>query len=156
VPRATLFSPSGVQVSFFDANTQRSFTLTENGVYLVRVNANNLANTGSYNLGLECRQPLAAEDGTLMCGSLLSGSIGAAGEVDLITFNGQSGQVIDLVLVLTGGFNPTFGIVPRATLFSPTGTQVSFFDANSQRSFTLTENGVYLIRVNANDLVNTG
>ncbi len=156
LPRVTLFAPSGAQLSVFDANAQRSFTLAENGVYVIQVNANDLVSTGSYNLGLECRQPLGPVDGTLNCGSLLSGTISASGEVDLITFSGQTGQVVDLTLVLTAGFDSFRSVLPRVTLFSPTGAQLDSFDANVQKTYTLPESGTYLIRVNANNLFHTG
>ncbi|MCI0338419.1 MAG: hypothetical protein L0226_12650, partial [Acidobacteria bacterium] len=123
---------------------------------LIRVNANNLFHTGSYNLGLECRRPLGPVDGTLSCGSLLSGTIEAPGEVDLITFSGQTGDVVDLTLVLTAGFDSFRSVLPRVTLFSPTGAQLDSFDANVQKTYTLPESGTYLIRVNANNLVATG
>jgi len=152
----TLRSPAGVLQGPFNANTQRSFTLSETGMYLVRVNANNLFHTGSYNLGMECRQPLGPVDGTLNCGSLLSGKIESPGEVDLITFSGRTEQVIDLTLVQTTGFDGVHGVLARYTLFSPSGKELGTFDANTQRSFTLPETGTYLIRVNANNLFHTG
>ena len=154
--RFTLISPTNMQSGPFDANTQRSFTLLETGTYLVRVNASNLVSTGSYNLGLECRQPLGPVDGTLGCGSLLQGKIEAPGEVDLITFSGQAGQVIDLTLVQTSGFDAIRNIFARFTLFSPTNERLGPFDANTQRSFTLSETGTYLVRVNASNLFHTG
>lgn len=53
--RATLFSPTGAQVGVqFDSNSQQEFTLPESGSYTIRVNANNLVSTGSYNLWLQC------------------------------------------------------------------------------------------------------
>ncbi len=51
-PRATIFAPSGVQVDAFDTNSRRQLTLAETGTYLVRVNANQVAATGTYNVGL--------------------------------------------------------------------------------------------------------
>ena len=123
---------------------------------MVRVNANNLVSKGTYNLGLECRQPISAVDDSLTCGGLLSGAIDAAGEVDLITFTGQSGDVVDLTLVRTGGFDSFYGRVPRATVFTPTGAVLAAFNANSQKELTLPESGTYVVRVNANTLVHTG
>ncbi len=52
--RLTLFAPSGAQVITFDSNGQQEVTLPESGTYVVRVQANNLVSTGSYDLELEC------------------------------------------------------------------------------------------------------
>ena len=61
-PRATIFSPSGIEVDQFDANTRRTLTLLETGTYLVRINANQLTATGTYNLGLTCLGSAPVED----------------------------------------------------------------------------------------------
>jgi hypothetical protein len=58
VPQLTLFSPSLEVVDTFNANTQQQITLPASGTYTIRVRANNLVSTGSYNLGLECLQPV--------------------------------------------------------------------------------------------------
>ena len=50
----TVLAPSGTEVITFDSNAQQQLTLPETGMYLIRLNANNLVSTGSYNLGLEC------------------------------------------------------------------------------------------------------
>src|SRR5206468_2391615 len=50
----TLFAPSGAAVGVLRSNSQGNFTLPEAGTYVIRVNATNLATTGSYNLNLEC------------------------------------------------------------------------------------------------------
>ena len=52
--RLTLFAPSGAEVVTFDSNGQQQVTLPESGTYIVRIQANNLVSTGSYDLGLEC------------------------------------------------------------------------------------------------------
>ncbi|MCK4622077.1 MAG: Ig-like domain-containing protein [Desulfuromonadales bacterium] len=92
----------------------------------------------------------------LTCGDLVAGSIDAAGEIDEFTFSAQSGDVVDLTLVRTGGFDSFYGRVPRATVFTPTGAVLAAFNANSQKELTLPESGTYVVRVNANTLVHTG
>ena len=155
--RATLFSPSGQNILVVDSNSQEEVTLPESGLYTLRINANNLVSTGSYNLGLECLQPLDAVDDTLACGRLVSGSIEESGKVDLITFNGAMDGVVTLTLVETpdwggsGGRNDA-----RATLFSPSGQNILVMDSNSQEEVTLPESGLYTLRINANNLVSTG
>src|SRR5207253_1733029 len=51
-PRATVTTPSGQVLGTWDATGPREFTLPEAGTYLVRVRANNLSDTGTYNLSL--------------------------------------------------------------------------------------------------------
>ena len=51
---ATVFAPSGANVVTFQANTQKSLTLPETGTYVVRINANDLVGTGTFNVGLTC------------------------------------------------------------------------------------------------------
>ena len=159
VPHATIFGPSGTEVVTFNSDSQNTLTLPESGTYTVRINANTLVHTGSYNLGMECRSPLSAVDGTLACGDLLAGALSGSGEVDLITFTGQAGAVVDLMLVRTGGFVDGFGrllAVPHATIFGPSGTEVVTFNSDSQNTLTLPESGTYTVRINANTLVHTG
>ena len=159
--RGLLFAPSGEAVgNAFDSNVQVTRTLPETGTYVVRVNANNLVSTGSYNLGLECRKsPVAQVNGTLTCGTLLAGSITEAGEVDLLTFTGTAGQVVDLTLVETSAWGGVAGISndARGQLFAPSGDAVGgAFDSNTQVTHTLPETGTYIVRINANNLVSTG
>ena len=52
--RATVVAPSGVEVVTFEANSQRQIALTESGSYTIRVYANNLVATGTYDLKLDC------------------------------------------------------------------------------------------------------
>ena len=63
--RLTLFSPTGVgfdssaqqsslSVPEFDSSAQQQITLPETGTYLIRIQANTLTSTGSYNLGISC------------------------------------------------------------------------------------------------------
>ena len=50
--RMTLFSSAGAELAFFDSNGQLEVTLPADGTYLIRVTANNLVSTGSYDLGV--------------------------------------------------------------------------------------------------------
>ena len=51
---ATLFAPSGAQVVAFKANVVQAVTLPETGTYVVRINASNFADTGSFDVELIC------------------------------------------------------------------------------------------------------
>jgi len=155
-PRGTLFAPDGTQVgSVFDGNSAPLFTLPESGTYVVRVFANTLVHLGDYNIGREVIAPVSATQGELVPGALLSDTIGFAGETDLFTFNGVSGELIQLTLAEVSGFAGTAD--PRGTLFAPDGTQVGgVFDANSAPLFTLPASGTYVVRIFANTLVHLG
>ncbi len=82
----------------------------------------------------------------LGCADRLAGSITAAGERDLITFAGTIDQQLSLVLTEGGNFSSTT-VEPRLTVFSP---------SNTRHDFTLPEDGTYVIRVDAQNLVTTG
>ena len=51
---ATVFAPSGANVVAFNANSLNPLTLPETGTYVVRINANDLVGTGTFNVGLTC------------------------------------------------------------------------------------------------------
>ena len=121
---ATVFAPSGAQVTQFDSNLQQQITLPESGTYVVRIQANNLASTGSYNLHLGCLQPLGPIEGTLNCGDLVSGSIDAAAEADFYTLAGQADDVITLALVEPSNWGISSNDA-RLTLFAPSGAQAT-------------------------------
>ena len=52
--QVTLFSPGGVQLTVFDSDGQADVTLAAAGVHVLRVTANTLLATGSYNIGVVC------------------------------------------------------------------------------------------------------
>lgn len=154
--RATLFSPTGNIVSTFDSESQQNIALPENGTYIVRVNANNLLSTGSYNLGIECIQPVPSPDIVpLACGDLASNAIDAPADADLFSFDGQANDLVTFTLSETSAWGSSFNDA-RATVFSPTGDVALVFDSESQQSLSLPEDGTYIIRVNANNLLSTG
>ena len=127
--------------------------MPESGTYVVKVTASDLTNTGSYAIGLECIVPPSPDAVALSCGSRVDGTITAGAEADLFTFTGTAGEVVALLLSETVAF--TGNQAPFATVFSPTGVEVtSFFPA--QREITLPESGTYVVKVTASDLTNTG
>ena len=152
--RAVVYKPSGGPPWVtFNANSQQHLTLPEAGTYTVLVQASDLVAKGQFNLGLECRRPAGGVNAGMACGSLISGSITAPGEVDQITFSGQAGQLVTLTLVNTSGFWPQ---TASATVFSPAGTVFTRINANSQQQLSLSAAGTYVIQVYASDLVATG
>ena len=154
--RVFLFSPTGVQLGLFDADSEQVFTLPDSGTYTIEVRANNLVSTGSYNLNLECLVPPSPDAVALGCGDLVSGSIDAPAEVDVFHFSAEAGDVVSITVADTGGDFLTTGADARVFLFSPTGVQLGLFDADSEQVFTLPESGTYVIEVKANNLVSTG
>ena len=101
----TLFAPSGATVGVLRSNSQANVRLLESGTYIIRVGAANRTRTGSYNLNLECFVPASPDAVPVTCGTLASGQIGAAGQVDLYTLSGQAGQLISLALASVSGFS---------------------------------------------------
>ena len=154
-----LFAPSGNLVATFNSNGQANITLPqEAGTYVIRVSATNLAARGSYNLNLECIVPQSPDAVPLTCGTPVSGTIGAAAEVDLFTFSGQSGQIVSLAIASAGGFssNPTASNSAALLLFAPSGTPVATLHSNGQANITLTETGTHVIGVSATKLATAG
>jgi hypothetical protein len=154
---ATLFDPTGKAILNFNANNQQQVTLALTGLYVIQVYASDLASTGTYNLGLVCRNPLQPAN-ALGCGSLANGNIAASAQVDQYSYGGNKGENVTLTLSDTGGFNPGYPyyIVASATVFDPTGKAILNFNANSQQQITLPLSGTYVIQVDSSDLASTG
>jgi hypothetical protein len=157
-PRASILTPTGQALgTFWDATSEREVILPETGTYLVRVRANNLSDTGTFNLGLERLSPITAADGTFIFGTIFNGTITKAGQSDLIVFSGSINDRVLLTLSTTAGFSPVFGRNPRASILTPSGQALgTFWDGTDEREFTLPETGTYLVRVRANNLIDTG
>ena len=155
VAEAVLFDPTGKSILTFSANSQQQVTLAATGTYLVQVFTNNLVYTGTYNLGIVCRNPLMPSS-ALSCGGIVNGTIKQAAQVDQYTYAGSAGGVVTLTLSDTSGFFPDGGVVAEAVLFDPTGKSILTFSANSQQQVTLAVTGKYLVQVFANNLVYTG
>jgi uncharacterized repeat protein (TIGR01451 family) len=147
-----LFSPAGAAVLTFDAHSQQQLTLGETGTYIIQVYAHNLVSLGSYSLGLECLVPTSPVDGNIDCGSI-SRSITASAQVDQIIFTGQATDMVTLNFT-SAGF-PS-GVTARATVFLPTGVQLSSVNAPSAPELILPETGTYIIQVRASNLVSPG
>ena len=114
-PLASVFSPTGAEVTSAFGPTQREITLPESGTYVIKVTANNLTGTVPYALGLECIVPPSPDAVALSCGSRVDGAIDAAAEADLFTFSGQAGEVVAITLADTGSaggvFPPGLGLL---------------------------------------------
>jgi hypothetical protein len=138
--------PQGSNAVLSDATAVNpTFVADLPGVYLVQL----IVNDGSLNSPPDSVMITASETG-LQCGSLISGSISARGEVDRHTFSGQANGRVTLTLSAGLGFTVT------ATLFSPTGRQLLSFSSRSQQQVTLPESGTYVIQVRAFNNISTG
>lgn len=153
----TLLAPSGAAVGTLRSNSQANFVLLEAGTYVVRVNATNLGNAGSYNVNLECLFPTQSPDTVVMtCGTPTSGSISAPGEVNLYSFLASPSQ-ISLTLVSTGGFASNRGSNSVAlALFTPSGVSLGTLRSDGQADFVLPEQGTYVVAASAANLARTG
>ena len=153
----TLFAPSGAALGVLRSNSQANIRLLESGTHIIRVSAANLSRTGSYNVNLECVVPASPDAVPIACGTLASGQILAAGEVDLYALSGQAGDLISLALASTGGFsaNPA-STSAELTVFAPSGAAVGVLRSNSQTNIRLAESGTHVIRVSAANLSRTG
>lgn len=154
VPTLTLYDPTATSVLNFNANGLNQVTLAKTGTYTIQINATDYTDLGWYNLSLNCTNPLQPVT-ALSCGSLETGNIAAASQVDQYSYAGQAGAVITLTL---SGFNSGYPnhAVPTATVYDPTGANVLNFNANSQQQFTLATSGTYVIQIYSTDLVDTG
>ena len=151
---AKVIAPSGSLAVQFGAHGQQQITLLETGTYVVQVMASGLVSTGNFKLGLECLKPANPVDAALPCGSLYSGAISSAGQVDQIGFSGTGNQIVTLTLVQTAGF--PYPSQAWAKVISPSGALVVQFGANGQQQIRLPETGLYIVQVMASGLVSTG
>jgi len=142
--KATLFSPTGVDLGTHNANNIAAYTLPDTGTYAVRVLNHHLVYTGNYSIGLECVVPLGPVEAHLVPGDLVSDSIAKSGEVDYFTFDGDVGDQVQLALTQTGFVGGTWA---HAVVYAPSGATVDSFNANTIRPITLPEGGTYAVRV---------
>ena len=87
-----------------------SFIADVPGVYVVQLIVSDSQSAASPTGEITVSAP---DSSVLGCGSLVSGTIAAPGEVDLYSFTGQAGQIISLALASAGGFatSPSSGSV---------------------------------------------
>jgi len=148
-PRAIVYAPSGVIIDNFLGTAQKTLTLPETGVYTIQIQADNLVNGNTYNLGLERLAPLGLIDSVLNCGDRFNAGIALSAEVDYYTFSGTAGDASILTVGwLTGGGRP------RIIVNAPSGAEVLNFLGSSQQALALPESGTYTVRVQADNLVN--
>ncbi|MGE3167219.1 MAG: hypothetical protein AB7O52_20115, partial [Planctomycetota bacterium] len=90
---------------------------------------------------------------SLSCGQNHVDQITAAGQEDVLIFQGSAGDCISMVLWQTGGSNFT----AHGDLYAPSSTSVPILQGlNGEVPLTLVESGTYILRVHASNLVSTG
>jgi hypothetical protein len=110
-------------------------------------------------VNLECLIPAPSPPAVpLACGAPRSGTIGAAGQIDVYTFEGQAGGIVSVALTSTGGFSgsPGSSLSVELTLFTPAGVALGLLRSNSQGNFQLPDTGTFILRVSARNLATTG
>ncbi|MCP9934861.1 cadherin-like domain-containing protein [Cyanobium sp. Candia 9D4] len=139
-PNFRVFDAGNTQIFSGSINFDYEFTTPEAGTYLLQIEGNsNTATPVSYSFQLVTPTTTSTP---LTLGSVVSGSITELGEQDIYTFSGTAGQR----LFFDATVNNTRSIL--ATLRSPSGTTLSFLDADSDGSLiTLTEPGTYQLIV---------
>jgi hypothetical protein len=151
-----IFGPTGALVGAARSNGQVHVTLPVTGTYVVHVAAVNLATVGSYNINFECLFPEGPDTVPLSC-EAATGAIEAPADVDLFSFQGQSGQIVSLSLASTGGFAANGGTgSANLAVFAPTGAIVGAARSNSQVPVTLPVTGIYVVHVAAVNLARVG
>jgi hypothetical protein len=145
----TLVSPAGSAAHLSNASiVNPTFVADVEGLYTTTLTVNN---------GLISSDPasvkITAMQGALGCGDIVSGKIGAAGQVDQYTYAATAGGIVTLTLVDTSNFGFAAAF---ATLFDPTGKAVQNIQANSQQQITFALTGTYLLQVHSTDLVTGG
>jgi hypothetical protein len=154
-----LYSPSQSLVSTLQFGGTMITTLPETGTYVIQVSSFHSpeAPIGSYWIGflgwrdLASVDPTIPIDATLSCGTPLTGTIDAAGDIDHLLFFGHS-EPIDITLSDSG-----FSVY--AVLYIPnfsTGFLVFPLEMGTQRLLLEPEIGPFLIQIRATDLASTG
>ncbi|MBD2720049.1 Calx-beta domain-containing protein [Synechococcus sp. FACHB-909] len=139
-PSFRVFDAGNTQIFSGSIGFDYEFTTPEAGTYLLQIEGNSNTTTPvSYSFQLVTPTTTSTP---LTLGSVVSGSITELGEQDIYTFSGTAGQR----LFFDATVNNTRSIL--ATLRSPSGTSLSFLDADSDGSLiTLTEPGTYQLIV---------
>ncbi|MCP9786128.1 beta strand repeat-containing protein, partial [Cyanobium sp. N5-Cardenillas] len=139
-PFVRVFDAGNTQIAGGSLGFDFEFTTPEAGTYLLQIEGNSNTTTPvSYSFQLVTPTTTSTP---LTLGSVVSGSIGELGEQDIYTVTGTAGQR----LFFDATVNNTRSIL--ATLRSPSGTSLSFLDADSDGTLiTLTEPGTYQLIV---------
>ncbi|QLE56855.1 Ig-like domain-containing protein [Nostoc sp. TCL26-01] len=139
----TLYGAGNQYIAGSNLSTDFDATLTTNGTYLLVLNGFNNNTTVNYSFKVT-NPPVTTTALTL--GNTVTSTISQPGETDEYTFTGTAGQGLYYDGLIN---NNTFTIY--AQLVSPSGQQIFYIDADSDRQpFTLIETGTYKLIVSGN------
>lgn len=152
--RITLFDPSGFVIrNDVDSDSRLGVGLSNPGAYVLRINASDLVDTGTYNLSFLSVIPAGTPNGTIACGGQgqFTGKINVPGELAMVTFDytGATPAPVQLELEETVGFGVLQGV--EATVYDPSGRKVLTIESDASQSITLRETGRYAIWLGATD-----
>ncbi len=150
---AEIFAPSGTKVAGFFSLDDRQLRLDESGTYTLQIRDNNFVETGDYTIGLELINPISPDAESLIPGGIVSGEIGTITEKDQWTFEGITGQRIELITTSTpleAGFSAF------VDLYAPSGSRVNGFFGLDNKQLRLDESGTYMVQIRDNNFVETG
>ena len=102
--RAAVYSPTGVFLGTYTAQTQGVFTAANAGTHTIKVAAANFVATGDYSVGLTCLSPASPPPVSVACGDVVASSIDTPGEADLYSVDLQAGDLITVAIAQSAGF----------------------------------------------------
>ena len=102
----------------FNGNSQNALPLPETGQYVVRVNANDLTSTGTYNLGLECQSGNAIP--IAVAGGDQSVSVGNTVQLNGGASNDSDGDTLTFLWTITSAPVGSTAVLGNATTQTPT------------------------------------
>jgi uncharacterized protein YdeI (BOF family) len=156
-PYISVYAPNSpsTPMSQFWYDQDKQFTLPRTGTYLVRIQDDNLQDTGHYRVGLEKVNPPSPRPIALPVGGTIERRITQSLQKDQFVFQGRQGEVVQLVAARTSG---DANFKPYIKVYAPNnnGTSMSQFWFDQDRQFTLPRDGMYLVQVQDDNLRDLG
>jgi YD repeat-containing protein len=147
IPYMELYDPSGTYIAWA-YNYPMDRVLTTAGTYKVLIRDYYNAYAGDFTLVWR-KVSTPCSSTPIICGQVLSGSLGGADEIDFFTFTGSANDRVTIRARKTSGT-----ITPYLELYNPSGTSVA--DPSAQIDTTLATTGTYKILVRDSTYLNTG
>jgi hypothetical protein len=115
-PVMELYDPSGGLIT---SGQQIDRTFTSAGTYTILIKDTWAAYAGNYVLGWR-KVVNPCSSSPISCGQVLSGTIGAADEIDMYTFTGAANDKVTIRTRKTSG-----NLTPNIELYNPSGTRIA-------------------------------
>jgi hypothetical protein len=159
--RARLIAPSGNVEATLLSNTTLSnqqLTLKENGTYVIQIEDDGIADTGSYRIGLEGINPISVNPLALINGDTTFGSITSPIDKKQYTISGFKNQILNITITSPLGGAGQF--VADARLYRVSdGLEIGRVLANSSMQtlqIPLPSDGLYMLQVQDQHVAQTG